>query len=88
MPKAEKVQLNVPKAEKVQLNVPKAEKVCTRKACGVVVRASASRLGDPGSNLGSAKFFIMDWLSQGPHKYFIRAPVSKLGGETSSRIRA
>jgi len=25
------------------------------KACGVVVRASDSQLGDPGSNLGSAK---------------------------------
>jgi len=29
------------------------------KACGVVVRASDSQLGDPGSNLGSAKSLSM-----------------------------
>jgi len=29
------------------------------KACGVVVRASPSQLGDPGSNLGSAKSLLM-----------------------------
>jgi hypothetical protein len=29
------------------------------KACGVVVRASDSQLGDPGSNLGTAKFLSM-----------------------------
>jgi len=29
------------------------------KACGVVVRASDSQLGDPGSNLGPAKSLSM-----------------------------
>jgi hypothetical protein len=50
---------------------------------GVVVRASASRLGDLSSNITSAKI-LMIW---GPHKYFIRAPVTKLGRETSNWIR-
>ena len=33
--------------------------VAKAKACGVVVRASDSQLGDPGSNLGSAKSLSM-----------------------------
>ncbi len=49
-----------------------------------MVRAPASQLGDPGLNLGSAN---NSWLGWGPHKYSIRAPVSKLGGETPNQIR-
>ncbi len=36
------------------------------KACGVVVRASASHLGELSSNLTSAKIFINDLVELGP----------------------
>jgi hypothetical protein len=56
-------------------------------ACGVVVRALASRLGDPSSNLTSAKIFINDLVELGPTQILHPCTGVKAGRETSNRIR-
>jgi hypothetical protein len=55
---------------------------------GVLDRALVCHLGDPGSNLGQANFLQWLWLCRDLHSTPFCAPVSKLGGETPSRIRA
>jgi hypothetical protein len=74
---------NWPKSQKLVIITP-----TPAWACGVVDRVPVCHLGDLGSNLGQANF--LQWLMAllRPTQTPFHAPVSKLGGETPSRIRA
>ena len=53
-----------------------------------MVRTPASQLGDPSLNLCPVKNLYHRLAELGPTQYIICVPVSKLGGETPSWIRA